>query len=118
MRIWTMLLSLVVMVALAVDVSAAGRSGKGGGSRTPMTFAQLAGSDDATLTKDKFVAARTKDAPADQAEQAKTRAEGMWDRLVKAADGKTELKKADYEAAMKKVMEELKSKGGGKRGGK
>jgi hypothetical protein len=123
MRIWTMLLSLVVMAALAVDVSAAGKSGKGGGTRpAPLTWEQLLGGKTGPLTCEMFVDARVKAAPADaDKDQTKTRAEGMWKRLVDTKCGETKgdvttFTEQQYKDAMTKTMESFKGKGGKKKG--
>jgi predicted trehalose synthase len=70
---------------------------------------------DGKLIKDEYVAAHTKNAPADKQEKAKERAGRMWDRL---AGDKKELTEDEYKAAMEKMMKEWKEKGGKKRGEK
>jgi hypothetical protein len=117
MKFWTMVASLLVAGVVASGVYAQEEKKKGEGKKggMRMTFKDLAGSDDAKLTEAKYVEARTKNVPDDKKEQATTRAKDMWKAL---AGDKKELTKDEYEAAMKKWLEDMKSKkGGGKKGG-
>lgn len=114
MRFWTVLLSLVVVAAVAVNASAQDTKKKRG-DHARMSFADMDANKDGKLIKDEFVAAHTKNAPADQKEKATERAGKMWDRL---AGDKKELSEDDYKAAMEKMMKEWKDKGGKKRGEK
>jgi len=82
----------------------------------PPTWKDLVG-DKTTLDKATYVAAVTKNAPADKAEKAKTRAEGMWNRLAIAAGADKEKtadfvfkSEDDFKAALKKVRESFKKK--------
>ena len=111
MRFWTVLLSLLVVAAVAVNASAQDTKKKKG-DRPRISFADMA--KDGKLTKDLYVAAHTKNAPEDKKEKATERAGKMWDRL---AGDKKELNEDEYKAAMEKMMKEWKDKGG-KKGGK
>jgi hypothetical protein len=117
MRFWTILASLLVAGVMASGAYAQGEGKKKDrkrGDRPQMaSFKDMVGSDDGKLTEELYVKARTKNAPEDRKEQAKKRAEDMWKRI---AGDKKELTKDEYEAAMKKLREAMKNKGG-KRGG-
>jgi hypothetical protein len=111
MRVWTMILSLMIAVAIVATATAQDKKeGKRGGPR--VSFKDMVGSDDGKLTEDLYVKGRTKNAPDDKKEAATTRAKDMWKRI---AGDKKELTKDEYEAAMKKVMEEFKGKRGQKK---
>ena len=114
MRFWTVLLSLVVVAAVAVNASAQDTKKKKG-DRPRISFKDMDANSDGKLIKDEYVAAHTKNAPADKQEKAKERAGRMWDRL---AGDKKELSEDEYKAAMEKMMKEWKEKGGKKRGEK
>jgi hypothetical protein len=115
MRLWTMLASLLVAGVMVSGVFAQEKKeGKKRGPRQVASFKDMAGSDEGKLTEELYVKARTKNAPEDRKEQATTRAKESWKRL---AGDKKELTKDEYEAAVKKMMDERKSKGGKKRGG-
>jgi hypothetical protein len=108
-----MVASLVIAGLLTSGVFA--QEGKKKGRGMP-NWKDLVG-DKTTLDCPTFVAAVTKNAPADKQEKAKTRAQGMWDRLATAA-GAEKGKTADYvfkseddfKAAQAKVMEAWKAK--------
>jgi len=115
MRFWTVLLSLVVVAAVAVSASAQEKKERKKGDRPRISFKDMDANSDGKLIKDEYVAAHTKNAPADKQEKAKERAGRMWDRL---AGDKKELTEDEYKAAMEKMMKEWKEKGGKKRGEK
>jgi hypothetical protein len=117
MKLWTMLVSLLLAAVVVSSVCAQekekdGKKGRGKG-RTMMTFKEMVGSDDGKLTEELYVKARTKNAPEDKKEAAATRAKEGFKRL---AGDKKELTKDEYEAAVKKMIENFKGRGG-KRGG-
>jgi hypothetical protein len=114
MRFWTVLLSLVVVAAVAVNASAQDTKKKKG-DRPRISFKDMDANSDGKLIKDEYVAAHTKNAPADKQEKAKERAGRMWDRL---AGDKKELSEDEYKAAMEKMMKEWTDKRGKKRGEK
>ena len=114
MRFWTVLLSFVVVAAVAVNASAQDTKKKRG-DHPRMSFKDMDANKDGKLVKDEYVEARTKSAPEDRKEKAKEMAGKMWDRL---AGDKKELSEDDYKAAMEKMMKEFKDKGGKKRGEK
>jgi hypothetical protein len=113
MKLWTMVASLVIAGLLTSGVFA--QEGKKKGRGMP-SWKDLVG-DKTTLDKPTFVAAITKDAPADKAEKRKTYAGRMWDSLAVAA-GADKDKTADYvfkseddfKAAQAKVREAWKAK--------
>jgi hypothetical protein len=115
MRLWTMLAGLLVAGVMVNSVYAQGEGKKKGeGKRGPMlTFKDIAGSDEGKATEELYVKARTKNASEDKKEAATTRAKAFWKRL---AGDKAELNKDEYEAAVNKMREEFKSKGGKKEG--
>ena len=109
MRIGTTLLSLVIVSLMVCNVYA-GKQGKGSGSNNSWPkFVDTVGSESGKLTKDKFVEARTKNAPADQKDIMKKRAERQWVRIT---EGKSELTKGEYDAAVAKERKARKTKGG------
>ena len=108
MRIWTTLLSLVIVCLMVCNVYAQDKKGHGS-SHQHASFKDMAGSDDAKLTEDAFVKARTQNAPEDKKAEMETRAKAMWKRV---AGDKTELTKDEFEDGYKKAMEAFKAKGG------
>jgi hypothetical protein len=112
-----MLASLLVAGIMVSCVYAQGEGKKKGdgkrGSRQMLSFKDITGSDEGKATEELYVKARTKNAPEDKKEEATTRAKAAWKRL---AGDKAELTKDEYDAAVKKMREAWKSKGGKKRG--
>jgi hypothetical protein len=119
MKLWTMLAGLLVAGVMASGAYAQGEGKKRGegkrGPRQMASFKDMVGSDDGKLTEELFVKARTKNAPEEKKEQATTRAKEMWKRL---AGDKTELTKAEYDAAVEKFREKMKEKFKGGKGRK
>lgn len=115
MRFWTVLLSLVVVVAVAASASAQEKKEKKRGDHPRASFKDMDANKDGKLIKDEYVAAHTKNAPADHKEKATERAGKRWESL---AGDKKELSEDEYKAAVEKMMKEWKEKGGKKPGEK
>jgi hypothetical protein len=115
MRLWTVLASLLVVGVLASGVYA--QEKKEGKRRGPQAvkFEDADANKDGKLTQDEFCAARMKGVPEDRKEKAKEWVERSWKAI---AGDKKELTKDEYEAGLKKMMEQFKNKGGKKRGEK
>ena len=111
MRFWTVLLSLVVVAAVAVNASAQEKKEKKKGDHPRMSFKDMDANGDGSLTKAEYVAAHTKNAPEDKKEKATERAGKMWDKL---AGGKDALSETEYNAAVEKMKKEWTDKGGKK----
>ena len=110
MRIWTVLLSLVVVAAIAVNASAAGgKGGKKGGDKGKMPspeerFKKMDTNSDGKLTCEEFVAASKERMGGDA-----KKAEDFWKRI---AGEKKELTLDEYKEGMKKAFEGMKKKKG------
>jgi len=108
-----MIVGLVLAVAVSASVYAQDKKEGKRGDHQRASFKDMVGSDDGKLTEDLYVKARTKNAPDDKKEAATTRAKESWKRL---AGDKKELTKDEFEAAIKKMMDEFRAKGGKGRG--
>ena len=113
MRLWTMVASLVIAGVLTSSVF--GQEGKKKGRGMP-SWKDLVG-DKTTLDKATFVAAVTKNAPADKQDKAKSYAGRRWDALAVAAGADKEKtadfvfkSEDDFKAAQAKVRESYKGK--------
>lgn len=114
MRLWTLALSLAMVGAMAAGVFA--QDGKGGGKKKGehprLTFAEMDANKDGKLTKDEFVDAHLKNAPAEHKDKAKESLGKRWEKL---AGGKAELTEAEYKAAREKLAKERQDDGKGKK---